>query len=153
MGAALDEAETMQAEAEAELDSVRQSINRAETVIHPEDQRRMDGLYSSITEIESQLALLGQDYTEAYMDLDPAIVGQKRKLAGLQERYDEAELASQQRYLEALQRTVSTSQQKQAQLQSDLDTLGKDAQVFNQKLEEYGRMMTSLEQLQLQFQT
>ena len=153
MGAALDEAETMQAEAEAELDSVRQSINRGETVIHPEDQRRMDGLYSSITEIESQLALLGQDYTEAYMDLDPAIVGQKRKLAGLQERYDEAELASQQRYLEALQRTVSTSQQKQAQLQSDLDTLGKDAQVFNQKLEEYGRMMNSLEQLQLQFQT
>lgn len=152
-GIALDEAESMQAEAEVELATVRQSIASGEVVFDPSDKPRMDGLYAVIAETEAELAELAENFTPTYMDMDPEIVGKKRKLAELKENYDKTVEVSQQRYLEELQRTVTSSQQKQQQLETELRELSLDAQAFNQKLEEYSRLDGALEQLQLQSQT
>lgn len=152
-GIALDEAEAMQAEAKAELATVKQSIANGEVVFHPNDKSRMDSLYAVIATIESELAELAENFTPAYMNMDPEIVGKKRKLEELKGNYDKTVAESQQRYLEELQRTVTVSQQKQMQLDGELKQLALDAQVFNQKLEEYGRLAGALEQLQLQSQT
>lgn len=152
-GIALDEAEAMQAEAEAELATVKQSIANGEVVFHPSDKSRMDSLYAVIATIESELAELAENFTPAYMNMDPDIVGKKRKLEELKGNYDKTVAESQQRYLEELQRTVTASQQKQMQLDGELKQLALDAQAFNQKLEEYGRLAGALEQLQLQSQT
>ena len=152
-GAALDEAESMQAEAEAELATVRQSIASGEMVFHPNDKARMDSLYAVIAEVEAELAELAENFTPTYMNMDPEIVGKKRKLEELRGNYDKTVAESQQRYLEELKRTVTSSRQKQQQLENELKQLSLDAQAFNQKLEEYARLDGALEQLQLQSQT
>ncbi|MDO6694304.1 hypothetical protein Q4574_13500 [Aliiglaciecola sp. 3_MG-2023] len=152
MGAALDTAETQQAEATATLESVKQSIAQGDSVIHPGDKNRLDGIRSTIRDREAELYELSQRYTPEYMELDPSIVNKKRRLQELKTRYDAEAAESQKRYLEDLQRTVVASEQKQKQLEIQLDELGKDALIFNQKLKEYGRLNRSLSQLQEQAQ-
>lgn len=152
MGASLDTAEATQAEAEAELESAQQSILRGETVFHPDDKSRLDGLYTMITDIESELAELAKNFTPTYMNMDPDIVGKKSKLEELQSRYTTTVEESQKRYIEELKRSVTTSQSKQAQLKSQLDELSGEAQLFNQKLEEYERLVGALDQLKEQSQ-
>ncbi|WP_342805930.1 hypothetical protein [Alteromonas sp. M12] len=152
MGAALDTAETQQAEAAATLESVKQSIAQGDSVIHPGDKNRLDDIRSTIRDTEAELYELSQRYTAEYMRLDPSIVNKRRRLEELKSRYAIVAAESQQKFVEDLQRTVVASEQKQKQLEIQLDELGKEAQVFNQKLEEYGRLMRSLSQLQEQAQ-
>lgn len=152
MGAALDTAETQQAEATATLESVKQSIAQGEAVYHPADKARLDGIRSAIRDRKAELHELSQRYTPEYMNLDPDIVNKKRKIKELESRYEAITAESQQNFVEDLQRTVVASEQKQKQLEMQLDELGKDAQAFNQKLEEYSRLMRSLSQLQEQAQ-
>ncbi|GAA0855188.1 hypothetical protein [Aliiglaciecola litoralis] len=152
MGASLDEAEAKQAEATATLSSVKQSIENGEIVTHPEDKVRLDTLRSRIGDIESEMVQLARRYTAEYMNLDPDVVNKKRVLEELKARYQTVQLESQQRFLEDLQRTVVASFEKQKQLEVQLDELGREAQNFNQKLEEYGRQTRSLKQLQEQAQ-
>ncbi|MFA3790889.1 tyrosine-type recombinase/integrase [Aliiglaciecola sp. SL4] len=152
MGAALDTAETQQAEAKATLESVKQSIAQGDSVIHPGDKARLDGIRSAIKDSEAELYELSQRYTAEYMELDPSIVNKKRRLQELKTRYEAEAAESQKRFVEDLQRTVVASEQKQKQLEIQLDELGKEALVFNQKLKEYGRLNRSLSQLQEQAQ-
>jgi uncharacterized protein involved in exopolysaccharide biosynthesis len=152
MGAALDLAETEQTEASSTLTSVRRSIANGEQVTHPEDKPRLVEIETEINEIESELTQLAQRYTPDYMNLDPVIVNTKRNLEGLKTSHADMLTQSQQRFLQELQRTLVASSEKQKLLQVQLDALGKEAQRFNQKLEEYSRMTRSLEQLQEQAQ-
>ncbi len=152
MGSALDQAETQQAEAQAALNSVTIAIQKGQQVIHPGDKLALDDMRKAIKDGESYLASLAQRYTEEYMNLDPDVVNRKRNLENLIGRYEERLKDSQQRYVEDLNRTLVASKEKQKQLEAQLDQLGRDAQQFNQKLDEYARQTRSLEQLQRQAQ-
>lgn len=152
LGGALDEAENRQAEATATLASVRESIANGEQITHPQDKTRLDSLRSSIRDSEGILKQLALRYTEEYMKLDPDVVNRKRNLETLKQRLIEVSAESQQNFLEDLQRTVAASRGKQQQLELELDQLGKEAQEFNQKLQEYGRQARSLRQLEEQAQ-
>ena len=152
LGASLDQAETEYAESTATLRSVKLSIDNGERVIHPGDKPNLDLLQKDIGDIEAELAQLAQRFTPEYMALDPAVVNQKRSLEVMKTRYEEQSLQSQQRFLQDLQRTAVASAEKQKQLERQLDQLGREAQDFNQKLEEYERQTRSLEQLQEQAQ-
>lgn len=152
LGAALDQAETQQAEATASLTSVEQSIQQGQQVIHPADKTRLDAMRKSMKDIEAQLESLAQRYTAEYMNLDPNIVNLKRNLQNLVQRYEEGVALSQEKYIQDLARTVAASKDKQRQLEQQLDELGKEAQQFNQKLDEYARQTRSLKQLEEQAQ-
>lgn len=152
LSTSLDQAEAEQAESTATLKSVRQSIANGELVIHPGDKPNLDLLQKDIGDIEAELAQLAQRFTPEYMALDPAVVNQKRSLADMKARYVTLSQESQQRFLQDLQRTAVASAEKQKQLEQQLDQLGREAQDFNQKLEEFARQTRSLEQLQEQAQ-
>ncbi|WJG09417.1 tyrosine-type recombinase/integrase [Aliiglaciecola sp. LCG003] len=152
MGAALDQAESQHAESTSTLNSVKQSIAKGEQVTHPVDKNRLDEVKKAIRDLEATLAQLAQRYTPEYMNLDPAIVNQKRNLDSLQNRLIEISAESQEKFVADLQRTVLASKDKQKQLEIQLNELGREAQLFNQKLEEYGRQTRSLKQLEEQAQ-
>lgn len=152
LSASLDQAEAEHAESTGTLNSVRQSIANGELVIHPADKPNLDLLQKDIGDIEAVLAQLAQRFTPEYMALDPDVVNQKRSLADMKARYVTLSEQSQQRFLQDLQRTAVASSEKQKQLEQQLDQLGREAQDFNQKLEEFARQTRSLEQLQEQAQ-
>lgn len=152
LGGALDRAENQFTQSSATLDSVNLSITAGEEVIHPNDVRSINNTVASIRNIEAKLAELSRRYTPEYMKLDPAIKEQNRVLEIRRKALVNLKSQTQTRYLMELERTVLESQSKVTQLEKELNSLGKEAQKFNQKLDQYARLNRSLTQLEEQAQ-
>lgn len=152
LGSALDSAENEFTQSSATIESVKRSIAAGEEVIHPNDVASINNTISSIRNIEGKLAELSRRYTPEYMQLDPAIKEQNRILEIRRKELIVLKSQTQTRYLMELERSVLESQSKRAQLEKELNSLGKEAQKFNQKLDEFARLNRSLTQLEEQAQ-
>jgi len=152
LGSALDSAENEFTQSSATIESVKRSIAAGEEVIHPNDVNRINNSISSIKSIEAKLAELSRRYTAEYMKLDPAIKEQNRVLEIKRKELAALKSQTQTRYLMELERSVLESKSKRSQLEKELNSLGKEAQKFNQKLDEYARLNRSLTQLEEQAQ-
>jgi succinoglycan biosynthesis transport protein ExoP len=152
LGASLDAAELKESQSLAALESVKQSLEMGKVVTRPSDQDRIAKVRSAVGSQTAELTALGQRYTQEYMQLDPTIVRKKADLSANSEKLKQMISASQARYIDDLQRNLLESNKNQQQLSAQLDTLSIQAKQFNQKLNEYKRLTTSLRQLEKQAQ-
>lgn len=152
LGASLDAAELKESQSLAALESVKQSMEMGKVVTRPSDQDRIAKVRSAVASQTAELTALGQRYTEEYMQLDPTIVRKKADLSANTQKLKQMIGASQTRHIEDLQRNLLESNKNQQQLSAQLDTLSIQAKQFNQKLNEYKRLTTSLRQLEKQAQ-
>lgn len=152
LGSSLDAAELKESQSLAALESVKQSMEMGKVVTRPSDQDRIAKVRSAVASQTAELEVLGQRYTEEYMKLDPTIVRKKADLSTNQEKLKQMISASQTLYIEDLQRNLLESNKNQQQLSTQLDSLSIQAKQFNQKLNQYKRLTTSLRQLEKQAQ-
>lgn len=152
LGKSLDAAELKESQSLAALESVKQSMEMGKVVTRPSDQDRIAKVRSTVASQTAELEVLGQRYTEEYMQLDPTIVRKKADRSANAQKLKQMISASQTRYIEDLQRNLLESNKNQQQLSAQLDSLSIQAKQFNQKLNQYKRLTTSLRQLEKQAQ-
>jgi hypothetical protein len=152
LGVSLDQTVAEQAQAQALLNSLVESIESGQKVIRPDDKAQIDAIKMNLQEIISNLAALLETYTQAYLDRDPSIVAQQQKVQQLEKLLEEQIQTSQLNYLQDTQRYLNTANDKTNLLNSKLVEKSKLAQTFSQKLEQYKRLDNELKELQLQAQ-
>lgn len=153
LGTNLDQALADQAQAQALLDSLVESMNAGEAIIRPEDKAQIDATKLGIQEINASLSALSEKYTQAYLERDPAIVAQQQKVQQLEVLLEEQIQTSQADYLLDVKRSLSAAKGKVQQMNSQLGEQNKLAQVFSQNLEQFKRLDDELKALQSQAQT
>jgi uncharacterized protein involved in exopolysaccharide biosynthesis len=153
LGSNLDQALAEQAQAQALLDSLIESINSGQVIIRPADKAQIDATKLSMQEINAELSALSEKYTQAYLERDPAIVAQQQKVQQLQVLLEEQMQSSQADYLLEVKRELSAAKGKVEQMNTQLVEQNKLAQVFSQNLEQYKRLDDELKALQIQAQT
>ena len=152
LGASLDQAIADQAQAQALLDSLAESIESGQKVIRPTDKAKIDATKLSLQELNGRLSALSEKYTQAYLERDPIVVSQQRKALQLETRLEELIQTSQKDYLQDTQRDLNAAYGKAQQLSTQLVEQNKLAQTFSQKLEQYKRLDSELKALQSQAQ-
>lgn len=153
LGSNIDQALAEQAQAQALLDSLVESINSGQVIIRPADKAQIDATKLSIQEINANLTALSEKYTQAYLERDPTIVAQQQKVQQLQVLLEEQMQSSQADYLLDVKRDLSAAKGKVEQMNAQLVEQNKLAQVFSQNLEQYKRLDDELKALQIQAQT
>jgi uncharacterized protein involved in exopolysaccharide biosynthesis len=152
LGVSLDQTVAEQAQAQALLNSLVESIESGQKVIRPDDKAQIDAIKMNLQEIISNLAALLETYTQAYLDRDPSIVAQQQKVQQLEKLLEEQIQTSQLNYLQDTQRYLNTANDKTKLLNLRLVEKSKLAQTFSQELEQYKRLDNELKELQLQAQ-
>jgi succinoglycan biosynthesis transport protein ExoP len=84
LGVYFDQAMAEQAQTQALLDSLVESINNGESIIRPMDKAQIDAIKLSLQEVNANLSALSEKYTQAYLERDQAIVAQQQKSLQLQ---------------------------------------------------------------------
>ncbi|PKG97614.1 tyrosine-type recombinase/integrase [Paraglaciecola sp. MB-3u-78] len=153
LGANLDQALAEQAQTQALLDSLVESINNGQVIIRPADKAQIDATKLSLQEVNVNLSALSEKYTQAYLERDPAIVAQQQKSQQLHILLEEQIQISQADYLLDVKRELSAAKSKVEQMNTQLIEQNKLAQVFSQNLEQYKRLDDELKALQTQAQT
>jgi len=149
----IDKSLAEQAEAQALLNSLLQSINDGQAVIRPVDKTQIDATRQSLQEITTNLSALSEKYTQTYLERDPSIVAQQQQAQELQRRLEAQIQTSQADYLLDVKRQLNAAKDKVKQMTAQLDEQSKIAQDFSQNLEQYRRLDDELKALQTQAQT
>lgn len=152
LGASLDQAVAEQAQSQALLASLTESIESGQEVIRPTDKAQIDATKLSLRELNAKLSALSEKYTQAYLERDPTIVSQQHKVQKLELRLVEQIKTSQMKYVQDTQRDLNAANGKVQQLNTQLVEQNKLAQTFSQKLEQYKRLDNELKALQSQAQ-
>ena len=121
-------------------------------MVRPQDQRSLDNMEDRALALEEQLFQISQQYTPAYMALDPTIMGIKNNLTSLKRKVISRRAESQETYLNEAKQSVQAHTIKEADIRGKLTGLQNQAQKFNHKLSEYNSMNLDLEQIQSQAQ-
>ena len=153
LGVNLDQALADEAQAQALLDSLVESINDGQAIIRPDDKEQINATKLSLQQINAILSALSEQYTQTYLERDPAIVAQQQKAKQLQILLKEQIQTSQADYLLDIKRDLSAAKGKAQQINTQLVEQSKLAQVFSQNLEQYKRLDDELKALQTQAQT
>lgn len=153
LGANLDEALAEQAQAQAILDSVLESINSGQAIFGTEDKAKIDETKNRLQQINADLSALSEKYTQTYLQRDPAVVAQKQKANQLENLLEEQIQAAQAEYLLKVKRDLSAAKGKVQQMNVQLVEQNKLAQSFSQNLEQFKRLDDELKALQMQAQT
>jgi uncharacterized protein involved in exopolysaccharide biosynthesis len=153
LGANLDEALAEQAQTQALLDSLLESVKSGQTIFRTEDEAKIDGTKFQLQEINAKLSALSEKYTQAYLSRDPDIVAQRQKAKQLQILLEEQMQTAQSDYLLEVKRDLSAAKGKVQQMNVQLVEQNKLAQVFSQNLEQYKVLDDELKALQVQAQT
>jgi succinoglycan biosynthesis transport protein ExoP len=95
LGVYFDQAMAEQAQTQALLDSLVESINNGESIIRPMDKAQIDAIKLSLQEVNANLSALSEKYTQAYLERDQAIVAQQQKSLQLQVLLEEQIQTSQ----------------------------------------------------------
>lgn len=135
-----------------QLQAIKTSIAGGEVMVRPQDQQSLDNMEDRALALEEQLFQLSQQYTPAYMALDPTIMGIKNNLDSLKRKTRARRAESQKTYLNEAKQSVQAHNIKQANIRGKLTALQNQAQKFNHKLSEYNSMNLDLEQIQSQAQ-
>jgi uncharacterized protein involved in exopolysaccharide biosynthesis len=152
LGVYFDQALADQAQTQALLDSLVESINNGESIIRPMDKAQIDAIKLSLQEVNANLSTLSEKYTQAYLERDQAIVAQQQKFQQLQILLEEQIKMSQVDYLLDVKRELSAARGKVEKMNTQLVEQNKLAQVFSQNLEQYKRLDDALKALQTQAQ-
>ena len=153
LGANLDQALAEQAQTQALLDSLVESINNGESIVRPMDNAQIDAIKLSLQEVNANLSALSEKYTQAYLERDQAILAQQQKSLQLQALLEEQIKMSQVDYLLDVKRKLSAARGKVEKMNTQLVEQNKLTQVFSQNLEQYKRLDDALKALQNQAQT
>lgn len=152
LGANLDQALAEQAQTQALLNSLIESINNGKVFIRPDDKAEIAATKLRIQEINAILAALTEQYTQTYLERDPTIVAQQQTALNLQLLLKEQIKISQTNYLQDVKRDLSVNMGKVEQMNSQLVEQNKLAQVFSQRLAQFKRLDDELKALQTQAQ-
>jgi succinoglycan biosynthesis transport protein ExoP len=142
-----------QAQTQALLDSLVESINNGESIVRPMDNAQIDAIKLSLQEVNANLSALSEKYTQAYLERDQAILAQQQKSLQLQALLEEQIKMSQVDYLLDVKRKLSAARGKVEKMNTQLVEQNKLTQVFSQNLEQYKRLDDALKALQNQAQT
>ena len=153
LGANLDQALAEQAQTQALLDSLVESINNGESIVRPMDNAQIDAIKLSLQEVNANLSALSEKYTQAYLERDQAILAQQQKSLQLQALLEEQIKMSQVDYLLDVKRKLSAARGKVEKMNTQLVEQNKLTQVFSQNIEQYKRLDDALKALQNQAQT
>jgi uncharacterized protein involved in exopolysaccharide biosynthesis len=152
LGASLDQTVAEQAQAQALLNSLNESINSGQYIIRPSDKAKIDATKASLQNLNAKLSALSEKYTQAYLERDTTIVSQQQKAKQLKILLEKQIQTSQLKYVQDTQRDLNTANGKAEQLHTQLVEQNKLAQIFSQKLEQYRRLDNELKALQSQAQ-
>jgi polysaccharide biosynthesis transport protein len=135
-----------------QLKAIKSATAEGKIMVRPQDQSSLDNMEDRALALEEQLFQLSQQYTPAYMAIDPTIKGIKNNLVSLKRKTRARRAESQETYLNVAKQTVQALTAKEANIRGKLTGLQNQAQNFNHKLSEYNSMNLDLEQIQLQTQ-
>ncbi|MDX1656404.1 MAG: Wzz/FepE/Etk N-terminal domain-containing protein, partial [Candidatus Competibacteraceae bacterium] len=144
----LNQARNAQATAQGRLESLREALNRGEDIGRPEDLRSLDRLEVEAGRIGNELRELSRRFTQAYMELDPAIVAKTERLAELERRMDYLRQATRQRVLAEAGQETAAARRTVAALERELADYQHTAQAFSARFREYQALQEELAQLE-----
>jgi len=148
----LDTTAEEKAAAIGQLKAIKAAIAEGKVTVRPQDQSSLDNMEDRALALEEQLFQLSQQYTPAYMALDPTIMGIKNNLASLKRKIISRRTESQTTYLNEAKQSVQANTNKESDIRGKLTALQNQAQKFSHKLSEYNSMNLDLEQIQAQAQ-
>lgn len=152
LGKSLDNAREGLATAEARLSVIRDAIEAGAVVIRPQDQAGINAIENSVSRLRAKLQQFAERYTEAYMELDPAIKSVRRNFDSATERLEHRRKESRSQYLSETEQDVAAARQRVVDLEQQLTVLEAEAQVFNSRLAEYRSLAQELADLEAQTQ-
>ena len=153
LSANLDTAEAENNQAFATLESLHRALKSGEVIIDPTDKASINETRTKLQLLNEELKALSDKYTAEYMARDPLIVAKQQAQEGLENTLEQQIKNSQETYLQVSQRNLDTTTKKVSLTQTQLIEQRKLAQQFNQQLDQYKRLSTELDDLQLQKQT
>jgi uncharacterized protein involved in exopolysaccharide biosynthesis len=152
LGKSVDAAEEQKTQSLSALESLNESIALGQQIQRPADKASIDAIKSTLKDLQEELSLLSEKYTQEYLSRDQAIVSKQQKAQVLAQELDEKIAESQTLYLQESQRELSTARNKSIKLQQQMAELHTQAQEFNQKLEQYRTKDQAIKELQNQAQ-
>ncbi|WP_158972803.1 tyrosine-type recombinase/integrase [Paraglaciecola sp. L3A3] len=153
LSANLDAAIAEQTSAQALLNSLRQSVKKGQPIIRDIDKAQINSTKQNIQLLKSELVILEEKYTQAYLARDPSIVRKQESLDALEKSLIEQLAESKSYYLQDAERDLEAANDRVELTKEQFKSQNQQAQAFNQKLQEYKIINSELSAIQEQAQT
>ena len=143
----LDTARADQLKAESQLQALDEAIARGEPVVPPAEQGALEQLETEAAKLRSQLAVLAQRYTKAYLEGEPTIKEMPHDLARLEARIKEQRTKGQAFLRSGLTREAERARRQTRLLEQQLAVQRSEASRFTARFARYQTLKQDLDRV------
>lgn len=150
---ALNDAKNAQVSAQANLQSLEDSVAGGTPVILPEDKAELTSLGKEAVKLREQIADEEYGFTPLYMSKDPKLASLKASLARVESRIKQERHSSQASALSQARQAVVSARQTVVRLGSQLRDNKQSAMIFEKRFERHKALLGELNNIQAIYNT
>lgn len=145
---ALNDARGAEAQAESNLEALKDSIANGQPMILPDDKAALSSLEEDAVKLREQIRERATGFTPQYMALDPKFRAMKTSLAHLEKQIEAKRRESTQAALTQAQQAVTSTRETVARLQDKLRRSRQSAIDFTTRFAQHKALLGELNQLE-----
>ena len=148
LNTALSDARSREVNAEARLNAVRENLAAGRIVVRPEDKNLLADLEGRAIKLRDSMKDLENDYSPAYLAIDPKYKAQRANLTRLEQQIERERQTSAQQTVHNAEEELASARQTVLRLQQELAGRKRGAQDFTTQFAEHSALANELKRLE-----
>lgn len=151
LNTALSDARNREVSAEARLHAVRENVAAGRGVVRPDDKTIIADLEGRAIKLRDSMKDLENDYSPAYLAIDPKYRSLRANLTRLEQQIVQARQASTQQAVYSAEEELASARQTALRLQQDLAGRKRGAQDFTTQFAEHSALANEVRRLEASY--
>ena len=148
LNAALNDARSREANAEARLNAMRESVAAGKTVQLPGDKAIIADLERRAIDLRDRMKDLESDFTQQFLALDKGYKAMRANLARLEQQIERERQKSAQQAMQVAEDELTSARQTALRLQKELAARKQEVQEFTARFAEHSALANELRRLE-----